>query len=347
MFLHAISSSVPPASYTQAEVLDELRRSRAWGELRERSRQILEKILLGESGIECRQFANTNAHMLLTAGPQELNGAFEVAAPRLARAALDGAMEKGAVAASDIDALFVCTCTGYLCPGLSSYLAEQLGLRADALLHDLVGLGCGAAIPTLRAASHFLTAHPDAMAAVVAVEVCSAAFFLDDDPGVLISLCLFGDGASASIWRGRPANGAARWRAHGFRSIHHPAEREKIRFINDGGRLRNKLHRSVPDVAAAAVREIFERDHANGSSSGVHVLAHAGGRDVIAALRQALPGHELAETTAVLRSHGNMSSPSILFALEKALSGAADGPLWLTSFGAGFTVHSCRIEREA
>ena len=46
---------------------------------------------------------------------------------------------------ADLDALIICTCTGYLCPGVTSYVSEQLGLRTDAYLQDLVGLGCGAA----------------------------------------------------------------------------------------------------------------------------------------------------------------------------------------------------------
>jgi alkylresorcinol/alkylpyrone synthase len=41
-----------------------------------------------------------------------------------------------------------------------------------------------------------------------------------------------------------------------------------------------------------------------------------------------------------------MSSPSVLFALEETLrelpSGSA-GDLWLVSFGAGFSAHSCRM----
>ena len=53
----------------------------------------------------------------------------------------------------DIDAVIISTCTGYLCPGLTSYVAEQLGLRQDALALDLVGQGCGAALPNLRTAS--------------------------------------------------------------------------------------------------------------------------------------------------------------------------------------------------
>src|SRR5690606_35807451 len=152
---------------------------------------------------------------------------------------------------------FVCTCTGYLCPGVTSHVAERLGLRSDAYLADLVGLGCGAAIPTLRAAQGFLAANPGATVATVAVEICSAAFYADDDPGVLISLCLFGDGAAAAIWRGDGAPGD--WQAGHFTTTHRPVEREKIRFVNAGGKLRNKLHRTVPGLAADAVAELYAK----------------------------------------------------------------------------------------
>ena len=41
-----------------------------------------------------------------------------------------------------VDALIISTCTGYLCPGLSSYATEALELRSDVLPLDLVGQGC-------------------------------------------------------------------------------------------------------------------------------------------------------------------------------------------------------------
>ncbi len=343
MYLHSIASAVPAPSHTQAEVLAELRGCAGWAGLKGRSQALVERVLLGESGIERRHLVSSRAGELFQAGAGELNRGFERAAPELAGRALTGAMEKGGVGAGEIDALFLCTCTGYLCPGLSSHVAEGLGLREDAVLHDVVGLGCGAAVPTLRVAAHFLEANPGATAAVVAVEVCSAAFFLDDDPGVLISLCLFGDGASASIWRGREAGGATGLSASGFRSLHQPEHREKIRFVNDGGKLKNQLHRSVPGLAAAAVRKLHELDGRPGPEE-VRIIAHSGGRDVVAALQEALPDHPFSETTEVLREHGNMSSPSVLFALERALAAGNRGPFWLTAFGAGFSAHSCWLK---
>jgi alkylresorcinol/alkylpyrone synthase len=243
-------------------------------------------------------------------------------------------------ALTGVDALFVCTCTGYLCPGLSSHIAEQAGLRPDAYHLDLTGAGCGAAIPALRAAHNYLAAHPGHRAAVVAVEVCSAAFYVDDDPGVLISLCLFGDGAAAAILDDRGPGLSF----HDFRSLHRPEEREKIRFVNREGKLRNQLHRTVPDLAAAAVRELFP---AGQNGHAPHIISHGGGKEVLAAIRTRLPGHDLAEATEVLRQYGNMSSPSVLFALEQALASPnrnATQPHWLVSFGAGFSCHSCRLE---
>jgi len=245
------------------------------------------------------------------------------------------------VKAGEIDALLISTCTGYLCPGVTSYVAESMGLRPDAYLQDLVGLGCGAAIPTLRSASHLLAARPDATVACVAVEICSAAFYVDDDPGVLISACLFGDGAAASIWRGGP--GPSGLQAFDFDTHHQPADRDKLRFEMRDGKLRNLLDRSVPELAAGAVARLWER---RGPRPVSRVVTHAGGIDVLTALSGALPGYPLDASAAVLKNHGNMSSPSVLFALEEALRTASPGPegdFWLVSFGAGFSAHSCRI----
>ncbi len=346
MFLHSIAPAWPEITVTQSEAFQRISTSPVFDRLRPRSRSILEKVLTSDSGIAERRVWTADVPALLDAAPHDLAALFEKAAPALAGSALRRALEAGGIAPGALDALFICTCTGYLCPGVTSHVAEHVGLREDAVLHDVVGLGCGAAIPTLRAASHFLTAHPDATAAVVAVEVCTAAFFVNDDPGVLISLCLFGDGACATIWKGTRAAAATPWRAGGFRSLHQPAERERIRFVNDGGRLRNQLHRSVPDLAAAAVQRLHQADLRDGMASDTHIIAHSGGRDVIAALRAVLPGHPLAETEHILRHHGNVSSVSILAALDHALRTGHAAPLWLTSFGAGFSAHSCRLTQE-
>jgi len=348
MFLRSIASAFPEQSYTQAECAELARLSPLANEsLSATSRNLLETILAGDSGISKRHFAVEDLAGVFDLGAGELNRAFERHAPALASQALAEALERAGSPADELDAVFVCTCTGYLCPGVSSYLAERLGLRPDTVLQDLVGLGCGAAIPTLRSASHFLSAHPTATVGVVAVEICSTAFFLSNDPGVLISLCLFGDGASASVWSGKEG-GDPLLHCYGFRSRHCPEEREKIRFVNEAGKLKNKLHRSVPSIAAGAVAQMHAEAPTPGDPSlPTRCITHSGGRDVITEIRKQLPQYDLAETAYALDQFGNLSSPSVLVALEHYLSDtrpAVAENLFLASFGAGFSCHTCWAE---
>ncbi|YCM44912.1 stilbene synthase [Verrucomicrobiaceae bacterium 227] len=339
MFLESIASAFPEFAYSQAECFDFSKNTVAFQGLSPRGMGIVGRVLLGDSGIAKRHFSTGNPSAMFDAGAQELNEYFEREAPRLSVEALSKALQNAGVEASELDALLICTCTGYLCPGVTSHVAEQLGLRGDVFLQDIVGLGCGAAIPTMRAAQGFLAANPGKRVATVAVEICSAALFVNEDPGVLISLCLFGDGASAALWTDKAGEGC--WQVGGFQTLHLPEEREKIRFINGEGKLQNKLHRSVPGLAADAVEKLWAKRSAEPSQ----VLAHTGGRDVIDALEDRM-GWSLDETRKVLLDYGNCSSPCVLFALEERLKGNSDDlRYWLTSFGAGFAAHSCEMWR--
>ncbi len=341
MYLQSISHAVPTNAFTQRESWEILQNSEALRKLSARSGSLLEKVLLGDSGIEKRHFATEDPNQLFTLDAESLNRNFETAAPALAADALKQALEKALLLPGSLDALFICTCTGYLCPGLTSYVAERLGLERHTYLQDIVGLGCGAAIPTLRSAEGFLAANPDATIACIAVEVCSAAFYLDNDPGVLISACLFGDGASASIW----SNNTKRtgYRIQNFDTWHSPEDRELLRFTNSSGKLRNKLHRSVPEVAAPIVRHLFDRSEVPKETDAV---THTGGRDVLDALEAALPSKPLSHSRETLSQYGNVSSPSVLFTLEAILDQPAPPQhLWLSSFGAGFAAHACELRR--
>ncbi len=340
MYLQSLATAFPPHAFTQAECFQILNDSGAVDGLRGRSRELLRKVLTGDSGIETRRFSDPDLAKTFGRDAGQLHQHFEQHAPRLASEALLKACDLASLNPSGIDALLVCTCTGYLCPGLSSYISEILGLRPNAFLQDLLGLGCGAALPLLETSRGLLAANPTATIATVAVEISSAAFYLNDEPGVLISLCLFGDGAAAAIWKGETQGG--QFRFQNFRTIHKPEHREKIRFVNVGGRLKNQLHREVPELAADAVSELF------GMRSGTpeHLIAHTGGRNVIEAIERVIPAHRLDATREVLRRYGNISSPSVLAALEYSLSTDPESEsLWLTAFGAGFAAHCGELHR--
>jgi predicted naringenin-chalcone synthase len=349
MFLVGLSTAVPPRSYTQAECWEAVRRADR-PELTARTRAILQGILTHDNGIERRSLALDSLDESFDLDPDTLYRRFARHAPALASEAAAGALARSGIPAAGIDAVIVSTCTGYLCPGLTSYVSERLGLRADALPLDLVGQGCGAALPNLRAGEALVASGHYANVLCVCVEVCSAAFYLDADLGVLVSACLFGDGAAAAVATAKPPASGPRvaWRAGA--SMTDPARRDALRFEQRGGMLRNILTLPVPALAARSARAV--RDQVLGEA-GVGArdvsawILHAGGRRVLEELRSALAldGPDLGWSAAMLRRYGNLSSPFVLFVLKAALEGGAPrGWWWMSSFGAGFSAHGALLE---
>jgi predicted naringenin-chalcone synthase len=349
MFIAGLGTAAPPERYSQAECWEALQRSNHWEGLLPRSRAILKKVLNGSSGIAHRHMALGNLQEAFELNPDAMHRRFKTTAPKLATEAAERALRQSGQRAADVDALIVSTCTGYLCPGLSSYAAERLGLRPEALLLDLVGQGCGAALPNLRTAQALLTSAGCGTVISICVEVCTAAFYLDNDPGVLVSACLFGDGAGAAVLtRKRGPGRSIRWHVSG--STHQPSARELLRFDHSQGMLRNILNIEVPVVAARHAVTVF---HDVFRSAGLQPscvtgwLFHPGGKDVLLALGREfrLHGDQLRWSAAVLNEYGNVSSASVFFVLQQALSeGAPGGHWWLSSFGAGFSCHGAILE---
>jgi predicted naringenin-chalcone synthase len=352
MFLIGLGTAVPPNRYTQRECFDALPSAPFLNTLRPRSLTLLRKVLLGANGIEARHLALAPITEAFDLSPDTLHARFTRHAPVLATQAAERALADAGCTAGDIDALVISTCTGYLCPGLTSYVAERLALPADVLTLDLVGQGCGAALPNWRAAEALLAGGRAGRVLSVCVEVCSAAIYFDDDPGVLISACLFGDGAGAAVLSQAPAGHCRRVEWKTAVSVLKPALRDRLRFEQRGGILRNLLSLEVPALAATAVAEILDQALTQASVARGEIrgwMLHAGGRDVLKALRLALglAPEDLRWSSEVLREYGNMSSASVYFTLQRALTGGAPaGWWWLCSFGAGFSCHGALLQVE-
>lgn len=349
MFINGIGTAVPETCYTQAECWQALEGSDQFSRLAPRSRAILRKVLLGRNGIETRCLALAPLTEAFQISPDALQERFAKHAPTLASAAATQALQKTGLQVHQIDALIISTCTGYLCPGLTSYVSERIGLRPDAQLLDLVGQGCGAALPNLRTAEALIRAGAKHVISLC-VEVCSAAFYLDDDPGVLVSACLFGDGAAAAVVSAEPLPERRRveWRFADTLCV--PADRDLLRFESVGGMLRNILSPRVPELAARHAETVLARSLAGAGLQRADIsgwMLHSGGRDVLNALAQTwnLAPEDIRWSSEVLRRYGNMSSPSCLFTLRDALDGGhPDGAWWMASFGAGFTSHGALLK---
>ncbi len=350
MFINGIGTAFPANGYTQQECWETLRTSTLFSLLNPRSQAITRKVLTGNSGIATRHLALDRLEDAFDIAPDTLHRRFVQTAPVLATEAATRALQRSGLAAADIGGLIVSTCTGYLCPGLTSYVSEQLGLPANAVCLDLVGQGCGAALPNLRTAEALIRSGGAQHILCVCVEVCSAAFYLDDDPGVLISACLFGDGAAAAVLSTVPLPGQrpVRWLAGG--TLLKPEHRDELRFDQRGGLLVNILKPSVAKLAATTADEVLGRTLSDTGKTRADIGAwifHPGGRDVLLALaaQLGLAATDLQHSADVLREFGNLSSPSVLFVLDATLrNNAPAGLWWMSSFGAGFTCHGALLE---
>ncbi|MGH8303145.1 MAG: 3-oxoacyl-[acyl-carrier-protein] synthase III C-terminal domain-containing protein, partial [Steroidobacteraceae bacterium] len=186
----------------------------------------------------------------------------------------------------------------------------------------------------------------------ICVEVSSAAMYLDDDPGVMISACLFGDGAGAAVLSSTPSPGRRRVLWQDSESFLDPAQREALRFEQRGGMLRNVLTLPVPQLAAEYVARVLGTLLRRAGLETAQIdawIMHAGGRDVLRALeeRLQLSPQDLRYSAAVLREYGNLSSAFVYFVLQAALTGgAAGGWWWLGAFGAGFSCHGALLRVE-
>jgi len=351
MFITGLGTAVPLQRYAQRECWEALLQSARFQQLRPRSRAILKKVLNGSNGIATRHLALENLGQAFELTPDVLQARFARNAPLLAAQAAERALASSGNQPGEIDALVISTCTGYLCPGLTSYVSEWLGCRPNVLTLDLVGQGCVAALPNLCAGEALLAAGRYQRVLSICVEVCSAALYFDDDPGVLISACLFGDGAGAAVLANSPGGKRpVQWKSNG--SLLQPDSRDLLRFEHKAGMLRNILTPRVPVLAAQHAATVLDQVLARAKVRRSQVkgwVMHPGGRDVLLALRErlGLSEHDLRWSATVLREFGNLSSASVYFVLQAALGDSTpDGYWWMSSFGAGFSSHGALLEVE-
>ncbi len=341
---------MPEYSYTQGDCLRAFQSSSHYDQLSRGSQVLLKKILVGDNGIHTRRLALSSIEDAFVLNPDVLHQRFVQYAPKLASDAVSRAIEQSGLHSEDIDGLVVSTCTGYLCPGLTSYISERIGIRRNAIMLDLVGHGCGAAIPNLRTAQALIKSGQAAKVVSVCVEICSAAFYIDNDPGVLISACLFGDGAGAVVCSAKPADDRRRVAWIDSSSYLQPEERDSLRFEHQKGMLRNILSPKTPLIAAESAQHDLTRmlkKTGLGREMIQAWITHAGGKRVLEALtdRMGLKDADLSISRELLRDYGNISSPFVLLALERHLQlPSPPGFWWMNSFGAGFSSHGILLK---
>ncbi len=269
----------------------------------------------------------------------------------LATEVSEGALVAADLQAQDVDHVVFVSSSGIATPSLDARLANLLGFRRDVRRTPVWGLGCAGGAAGLALARDFAVADPEACVLLVSLELCSLTFQHGDrDRRNLVATALFSDGAAAAIVRGaRSGVGTVgpggRVELAASRSTTWPDTLDVMGWTVDGQGLHVVFSRDIPSIVRRRVRPSLEDFLAGlGLDFGTmtHVVAHPGGPKVLAAYAESLglPSAAFHHARDILRSYGNMSSPTCLFVLERLLANEGIEPgetAVVTALGPGFS----------
>lgn len=256
--------------------------------------------------------------------PDQLHARYTRGALETGCLAVRDCLESGGFEAREVDLFVVCTCTGYLCPDLGSRLIGHMRFRRDIERAPLLGLGCAGALPSLQRAWDYARARPGRKALMLAVEICSATYYLDNTLETVVGNAICADGAAAFLLSTEAGDGARLPQIVDFESYLDPEQLEKVGFEHRDGKLRIILAAEIRDLAAPmierALTPLLERHRLSRSDIRFWV-AHPGGRKVIDNVQAAtgLTDEQLRFSKSVLRNYGNMSSPTVMFVLNEVI----------------------------
>lgn len=272
-------------------------------------------------------------------------------APVLAESAAKAALASAEVAPEAVTHLLPVTCTGFFSPGLDVELIRRLGLLPTVHRVQLGFMGCHGAFNAMATARDILAGDPRAVVLICCVELCSLHLAYGFDAQKIVANALFADGAAAAVIGSsqRSTGGHAAPTILSSSTMLIPDSLDAMTWrIGDHG-FAMTLSPKVPDLVAQHVPQWLDT-WLSGQSTGVADIdlfaIHPGGPKVLSAVARALakPDEVTAPSREVLRTHGNMSSATILFVLQHLLTSGAEGRCLALGFGPGLTAEGLLLE---
>jgi predicted naringenin-chalcone synthase len=268
-------------------------------------------------------------------------------APGLAIEAIRSCLE-GVEETNAITHLITVSCTGMSAPGLDLQIVEALALPTSIFRSSVNFMGCYAAIHGLKWADAICRSDPGAKVLVVCVELCTLHFQSDATKDNISSAMLFADGAAAVLVTPDtdPRGGFRLEQFHSEVSL--KGKSDMAWDISSTG-FQMTLSSYIPDLLEADFASLVDRALRKaglGASDIRHWCIHPGGRRILEAIGQSLQLNDgqLDPSFAVMRAYGNMSSPTLLFVLQRireGLNAANAGDYVLAAaFGPGLTMET-------
>lgn len=275
--------------------------------------------------------------------------AYEQHAPLLATTASAKALAMAEVDAADITHLVTVSCSGFFAPAVDVHLIDQLGIDPGVARTHVGFMGCHGAVNGLRVAQAF-SRDPAARVLLCAVELCTLHFQYDGELDLAVANALFADGAAALVAHAAdsPSLGSLRRLvATGSRII--PSTQQDMSWrIGDEGFVMS-LSRNVPVQIERHLGSFLDEwlgSHGLRRSDIASWAVHPGGPRILQSVETALglSDDALDASREILRRHGNMSSPTILFILDELRRRNAAGPCVALAFGPGLVVEAALFE---
>lgn len=357
-FINTIGTALPPYVAEQGKIADFMVKHLKLTPEEERDLRILYRA----SGIQ-------NRHSVLEDFGKCLNGqsffkedavfptskprmdVYQQNALRLAAEASSTALKESGLKPTQITHLITISCTGMYAPGLDIELVEELGLKTTTKRTSINFMGCYASFNGLKMADEILRADPSAQVLVVCVELCSIHLQQKKDEENLLANAIFGDGAAALTLSTRPGRKALMIENF-YSDLALSGKDEMGWYIGDNG-FEMKLTSKVPDVIKDGIEELTNNllENIELSLSDIDFFAiHPGGKRILDVIEEKLNISKEQNSFArqTLRSHGNMSSPTVLFVIKSILdqiNQQDDGKHLLSfAFGPGLTLESAVLQ---
>jgi 1,3,6,8-tetrahydroxynaphthalene synthase len=301
--------------------------------------------LIENTGVVKRHLIRPIEETLRHTGFGHRNRVFEEQAKRRIPGVVEAALRNAGIPASEVGAIVLVSCTGFMMPSLTAWMINELGFRADTAQLPIAQLGCAAGTAAINRASDFCVAgaRPGANALIVACEFCSLCYQPDDlDVGSLLSNGLFGDAVTAAVVRGDGGGTGMRLLAQTSHVM--PGTDSWIAYEVKETGFHFRLNKGVPGTMAQVMPELTQFVKDQGlelANLDFHVI-HTGGPRVLDALHTygGVPADALADSWDTLAGHGNIASAAVFDVLRRVAGrrpavGAAG---IVAGFGPGITM---------
>ena len=344
--LVSLATASPPHVLRQTEVADVAR------QMFEHRYPQFDRIakVFQNAGVRTRQAIRPIEWYLEPRGWSERTDAFLEGAVDLFVHAAELALDEARLTPAEVDVIVTVSSTGIATPSLEARAMGRMGFRSNVARVPVFGLGCAGGTSGLALAARLAAATPGAVVLFVAIELCTLAFRQEQlSKADIIATALFGDGAAACVLRSGDEGFA---RVEGFAEHTWPDTLDIMGWRVDPQGFGVIFDRSIPPFARANLRAAVERmlgDQGIAMEDIDRFICHPGGMKVIDALEAALSLGQgsLDHERAVLADHGNMSSPTVLYVLDRARRAGPPSRSLAMALGPGFTASCVTLKHAA